>query len=240
MYKLICGDNMNFDFDGEADLIFCDPVYESLALGWIDKYWNFLKPSGIFCVITDYHSSAEIKIRLSEMKNANFLNWLIWKNEFGNFRKDRFRQAHDDILIFSKGKDYKFYPERVQVPKVTANAKGLNPSGRTTKLATSVITDICLTTVSNERVKKDDGHCLRWQKPQALYARVLSPYCCESDLILDPFMGSGSLGCWCIRNFRDYVGIENDPEVFELAKKNISLENSLIENREIYKQLSFV
>ena len=34
-------------------------------------------------------------------------------------------------------------------------------------------------------------------------------------------MGSGSLGLWCKNNNRNYAGIENDKEVFELAKKNI-------------------
>jgi DNA modification methylase len=36
-------------------------------------------------------------------------------------------------------------------------------------------------------------------------------------------MGSGSLGLWCKNNGMNYVGIENDPEVFELAKKNIGV-----------------
>jgi len=222
MFEILNIDNMNFVFDKKADLIFCDPIYESLDFSWIDKYWDLLKDTGIFCVLTDFHSSAEIKMYLSTMPKAHFLNWLVWKNEFGNFRKDRFRQCHDDIIIFYKGDSYKFYPERVQVPKVTASSKGYNPSGRLTKLATSVITDICLNTGAKERVIKDDGHLIRWQKPVKLLDRIISPFVDSGEIVLDPFMGSGSLAEWCLENSMGYIGMELDKEVFNLANKRIN------------------
>jgi site-specific DNA-methyltransferase (adenine-specific) len=155
-----------------------------------------------------------------ESLGANFINHLVWKNEWGNHPKKKFHQCYDDILIFSKGKDYKFYPDRVQVHKATANTK-LNPSGRITKTATAWIDDITLTTTARERVKKKDGHNLRWQKPSKLYDRIILPFTDISDNILDPFMGSGSLGKWCKQNERKYTGIEFDEEVYNLALENI-------------------
>lgn len=217
----IKADNMLVYLFTEADLIYADMVYENLDFSWIDHWWKQLKRGGVFIIQTDWHSVAEVKVHTQTMPEAHFLNWLVWKNEFGNFPKDKFRQCHDDILIFTKGKKYKWYPERVQVGKATAGSKGLNPSGRQTKLATSVITDICLTTVANERVKKSDGHGIRWQKPIKLMDRLLFPFTDEGDLIVDPFMGSGSTGEWCIQNNRDFIGIEIDPEPFQLALKRL-------------------
>jgi DNA modification methylase len=223
MYNLLNIDNMEFDFQGEADLIYCDYIYENLDFNWAIKYWRFLKDGGIFICQTDWHSFAEITYALKTIVDAELISHSVWKNEWGNHPKRIYHQCFDDILIFTNNvKTYKFYPERIQVDKVTKN-KGLNPSGRQTKTATAWIDDICLTTTSNERVKKEDGHLVRWQKPQKLYDRIITPFTDEEDLVLDPFMGSGSLGLWAKRNFRHYVGIENDPEVFELAKKNISL-----------------
>ena len=214
--------NMDFETERKFDVIFSDFIYENLDFSWVDKYWNFLKDDGVFIVQTDHHSSAEIKCHIQKMENSFFLNWLVWKNEFGNFKKDRFRQCHDDIIIFCKGKNWVWHPEKIQVPKVTANAKGLNPSGRDTKLATSVITDICLTTISKERVKKEDGHNIRWQKPRLLYSRILEPFLDEEHCnILDPFMGSGSLGKFAEENGYNYLGIEYDEEVYGYARKNI-------------------
>lgn len=222
MRDLWCEDNRTVGFALEpAELIYADMVYENLDLDWIDYFWPYLKPNGIFIIQTDYHSAAEVKVYVTTYHPATvFINWLIWKNEFGNFRKDRFRQCHDDILIFAKGKHYKWYPDRIQIPKATAKSKGLNPSGRQTKIATSVITDICLTTVSNERVKLD-GKCVRWQKPLALMDRLLSPFTDKGDLVIDPFMGTGTTGEWCLRNGRNFIGIEKNPEIYELAKSRL-------------------
>ena len=213
---------MTISLDAEiSDLIYADYVYENLDFSWVDKYWTHLKKNGIFIVQTDYHSVAEIKVYLDSLPNSMFVNWLTWRNEFGNFRKDRFRQCHDDILIYCKGKDYLFQPEKVQVPKVTAKSKGLNKSGRETKIATSVITDVCLTTIAKERAHKEATHCVRWQKPQELLMRIFTPWLKEGMLILDPFMGSGTSGVVAKELGCDYIGIENDHEVFLLAEKRL-------------------
>jgi modification methylase len=214
-------DNMVFETDRKANLIYADYIYESLNFEWAAKYWEYLENGGIMIGQTDYHSAAEFKVFMNSLPNANFVNWLCWKNEFGNFRKDRFRQCHDDIIIFSNGKDFCFDPEKVQIPKATANSKGLNPSGRTTKIATSVITDICLTTVSNERIKKEDGHLVRWQKPKALLRRIFSPFVVGGDLIIDPFMGVGTSGEVAYELNCDYYGIENDIVPYQLAKQRL-------------------
>lgn len=214
-------DNMRFETERRFDFIYSDMIYENLNLEWIPKYWEMLKEGGVIAVQTDWHSCFEVGYLLKRVLGANHLNNISWKCEFGNFPKNKFRQSHDDILIFSKGKDYKFYPDRVQMEKATAKSKGLNPSGRTTKLATSMWTDITLTTIAKERVKKSDGHNIRWQKPYELMNRLLSPFTDEGDWLLDNFMGSGVLGKWSRKNSRNYVGIEYDKEVFKLAKKNI-------------------
>ena len=71
--------------------------------------------------------------------------------------------------------------------------------------------------MSKERVKKEDGHNIRWQKSLSLMNRILLPFTDEGDEILDPFMGSASLGVWCLQNNRNYVGIEYDNAVYNIA-----------------------
>lgn len=222
MIELYNIDNMEFETNKKAQFIYADMIYENLDLRWITKYWFMLNDTGIMAVQTDWHSLIEVGIWFKQILGAELLNHIVWKNEFGNFPKNKFRQSHDDILIFVKDVgNYKFYPDRVQVEKATAKSKGLNPSGRTTKLATSVWTDICLTTVSKERIKKEDGKSIRWQKPLALMDRLLSPFTDNGDLVIDVFMGSGTLGEWCRDNNRDYIGLELNENVFSLAKKRI-------------------
>lgn len=218
---LLLGDNkfQITQMSALSDLCYADCIYESKDLSWLAYVYDSLERDGILIVHTDYHSQHKYRNFLELVLGMNFINHLVWKNEWGNHPKNRMHQCYDDILIYSKGKQYKFYPERIQVPKVTANTK-LNPSGRRTKTATAWIDDITLTTTAKERVKKKDGHLIRWQKPLKLYDRIILPFSDISDRILDPFMGSGSLALWCRRNYRSYTGIEIDSEVYNLAVKN--------------------
>lgn len=214
-------DNMTYKSSQPVDLIFADYIYENLDFSWTDHYWEMLKPNGILIAMSDWHSAAEFKVYMKGLPNAFFVNWITWKNEFGNFPKNKFRQCHDDIIIFSKGENYKFYPERVQVEKATAKSKGLNPSGRMTKLATSVITDICLTTVSNERVKDENGKNVPWQKPLKLVERLIVPFVDKGELIVDPFMGVATSGVVALNLGCSYVGIEIKSDIYELAKTRL-------------------
>ena len=58
-------------------------------------------------------------------------------------------------------------------------------------------------------------------KPTHLMAYLCRLITRPEGIILDPFMGSGSLGKWCKLNDLEYVGIESDKDVFDLATKNI-------------------
>jgi len=220
MHNIYNEDNMLLEYDRQFDLIYCDMIYENLDLSWISYHWDFLKKDGIFIVQTDWHSDYLVRAKLEAFTDSIFVNHIVLKAEWGNHPSRKFHQCYDDIIIFAKGKDYKFYSDRIQVDKVTKN-KGLNPSGRQTKQATAWIDDICLTTTAKERVKKSDGHLVRWQKPVKLFDRIIAPFTDEEDNILDPFMGVASLGEWCIKNNRNYVGIEYDKEVFDLAKERL-------------------
>ncbi len=219
MYKIYNKNNNQKLYDTPVDIFFADYVYENLDFSWAEYHWDSLRYGGIFIAMTDWHSNAEYKVFMKQLHLAKEINDIVWKNEWGNHPKDRFHQCYDNIIIFGKG-NHRFYPDRIQIPKATVNTK-LNPSGRETKTATAWIDDICLTTTSKERIKKPDGHLIRWQKPIKLIDRLLQPFSNENDVIVDLFMGSGSVGEWCILNNRNYIGYEIDTDVFELAKSRI-------------------
>jgi DNA modification methylase len=69
---------------------------------------------------------------------------------------------------------------------------------------------------------KDKYH--RTQKPVALCEWLIKTYSNEGDTILDFTMGSGSTGVACKNTKRNFIGIEMDQEIFNIAKKRILLE----------------
>jgi site-specific DNA-methyltransferase (adenine-specific) len=200
-------------------LVYADMIYEDKDLSWIDPAVDTLIENGIIIIQTDYHTVAEVKLHLDSL-GLIFVNWAIYKQEWGGTSKRFFPRKHDDILIYAKGDKYKFYPDRIQIPKVTAGTK-FDKKGTGLKTPCDVFDDLGnFSTVSKERIKSDDKN-IRWQKPLKLINRLLLPFTDEGDTVFDPFMGTSPTGVWCVENNRNFVGVECNKEIFEIAKKRI-------------------
>jgi hypothetical protein len=61
------------------------------------------------------------------------------------------------------------------------------------------------------------------QKPVGLIEWCLKYYSKEGDTVLDPTMGSGSTGVACMNMNRQFIGIEQDEEIFKVAQSRIEL-----------------
>lgn len=226
-YTLFNEDNMRvMDYfllnDIKFDLIYSDMIYENKDFSWVDSSYKVLKENGIFIVQLDYHNVAQMKIYLDNLFGENnFVNWCIYINDWGGTPRKGFPNKHDDILIYAKGENWKWDKSGIQIPKATAGTK-FDKKGTGVKTPCDVFYDhASFSTVASERVKQDDGHNIQWQKPLWLMDRIIRPFTSEGDMILDNFMGSASLGEWCLSNNRCYTGIENDKDVFKLAEERL-------------------
>jgi len=59
------------------------------------------------------------------------------------------------------------------------------------------------------------------EKPVALMEWILKYYSKEDDIIFDPTMGSGSMGVACGNMNRNFIGIEKDAKIYEVAVNRI-------------------
>lgn len=59
------------------------------------------------------------------------------------------------------------------------------------------------------------------QKSLKLMEDIISIHTNPGDLILDPFMGSGSTGAASLALGRDFIGVEYEKEYYEMAKKRL-------------------
>lgn len=60
------------------------------------------------------------------------------------------------------------------------------------------------------------------QKSLELMKDLVSIHTNEKEIILDPFMGSGTTGVASLELNRDFIGVEIDKEYFEIAKNRLS------------------
>jgi DNA modification methylase len=60
------------------------------------------------------------------------------------------------------------------------------------------------------------------QKSLSLMEQLLLVHTNKGDIVLDPFMGSGTTGVACANTDRSFIGIELDEGYFEIASKRIA------------------
>lgn len=82
-----------------------------------------------------------------------------------------------------------------------------------------MIHDFIETSVVSNGEKKAGKHPT--QKPIALLEHFVKLLSNKGDLVVDPFMGSGSTGVVCKKMGRNFVGVEFDKEYYEIAQRRI-------------------
>ncbi|MDD4688112.1 MAG: site-specific DNA-methyltransferase [Candidatus Cloacimonetes bacterium] len=120
------------------------------------------------------------------------------------------RDIHEYILVFSKG-SY----SRKKIDKENTIAK--NEFMDWTK---------SIWTMKAESAKRI-GHPAPF--PEELPHRLIKLFSFKNDIILDPFIGSGTTAIAAIKNARRFVGYEINPEYVELAKKRVNAQIDQLE-----------
>ena len=78
--------------------------------------------------------------------------------------------------------------------------------------------------IPNERDKDENGQNLHdCQKPVPLMQLLIEQSTQPNDIVLDPFMGSGTTGVACVLTERNFIGIELNKEYYELSKNRIKM-----------------
>ena len=71
------------------------------------------------------------------------------------------------------------------------------------------------------------------EKPVGLMKILIENSTVGGDLVLDPFMGSGSTGVACKELDRDFIGIEIDEKYYKIAEARINNKNEILNKNEL-------
>ena len=183
--------------------------YDDFTYEWLSECKRILKKDGAIWVIGSYHNIFRVG---TAIQNLGFwiLNDVIWNknNPMPNFRGTRFTNAHETLIWASKSEKAKY----------TFNYQSLKCLNDDLQMRSNWDLPICN---GSERLKKDGKKIHSTQKPEALLHRILLATSNKNDLILDPFLGSGTTATVAKKLGRNYFGIEKEKNYFKAAEQRI-------------------
>ena len=172
-------------------------AYDDFCRTWLAESRRILKPKGKMWVIGSFQNIYRLGSLMQEM-GFWILNDIVWSkpNAPPNFTGTRFQNRHETLLWCSprKGAPYTFNYQTL---------KALNAGKQETS-----IWDIGIC-IGPERLKDERGHKLHaTQKPEKLLYKIILASTKVGDIILDPFMGTGTTGAVAKQLGRHFIGIE--------------------------------
>jgi len=184
--------------------------YDQFCLTWLQECKRVLKNGGALWVIGSYHNILRLG---TSIQNLGFwiLNDIIWHktNPMPNFRGTRFTNAHETLLWCTTSRKAKY----------TFNYQNLKELNEGKQMRSDWHIPICS---GKERLREDNNQRSHpTQKPEALLYRIIVSSTNKGDIILDPFLGSGTTAVMAKKLQRNFIGFEQDKEYIKLANKRL-------------------
>ena len=203
-----------------------------------------LKPRGSFIlnikervVDGERHTYVIELIQKMRLQGWKWVEEYVWhkKNCYPGYWPNRFRDAWERCLHFTTQKDFRMFQGAVMVPMGDWRISRLRNLSETDKrrddsrvlsgfgkrIANWVGREKAYPTnvlhMATECANK--GHSAAF--PMALPEWFIKLFTKLGDVVLDPFMGSGTTAVACVKSNRDFVGMDINPEFCKLARKRV-------------------
>jgi DNA modification methylase len=214
--------------EGGVDLVFADPPfnwevpydewqdgmprdeYLKFTYDWLDACLHVLAPHGSLWVNIPDDTAAEIVLHLKG-RGLEMINWCIWHFRFGQCRDTNFIVSKVHVLYFARDREKRTWnPDAVLEPSDRAAIYDDPRTRRTKRPGLRVPMDVWYGQYwgriqGNNKERRPNHHN---QIPEVYLERVIRSCSNEGDLVLDPFLGSGTT-CTVARALeRRSIGIE--------------------------------
>lgn len=188
-------------------------AYRAFTGEWIGEAHRILKPNGSLYVSCTYHNVADVllSVRELEMKVNNTITWYK-PNAMPNMTKRLFTHCTEYVVWAVKGAKWVFNYEAMKEINPEKQKDGSDKQMR--DLWTIPLVQ------GSERLHGENGRAAHpTQKPEEMLKRVVLASSSEGDLVVDPFLGSGTTAVVAERYKRRWLGIEAGKEYAEMAVK---------------------
>lgn len=183
--------------------------YDDFTRSWLSACRRILGKSGTIWVIGTYHNIFRVGAIMQEL-GYWMLNDVVWvkTNPMPNFRGVRFTNAHETLIWASKSKGAKY----------TFNHHSIKAFNNGKQMRSDWLLPICS---GSERIRINGEKAHSTQKPEALLERVIAASSRPGDIVLDPFVGSGTTAAVAKRLHRHWIGIEKEPSYVSIARQRV-------------------
>ena len=203
-----------------------DSEYLAYTASWIEVIIPLLKETSSIYVCCDWETSLIVGSAL--MRYFKVRNRITWQREKGRGAKKNWKNAMEDIWFATKSEEYLFNYQAVKVRrKVIApyRVDGTPKDWQETSSgnfrdthASNFWNDI---TIPFWSMPENTAHPT--QKPEKLIAKLILASSNVGDVILDPFLGSGTTSVVAKKLKRNYIGIEQNEQYCLWAEKRLEM-----------------
>lgn len=213
--------------------------YPDWMLSVVRAGMKVLKPSGSVVINIKEHAHKGVRslyvletvLRLA--KEFRFVDEFIWNktNPFPTGNKKRLKDGFERCLHFTKSQNYQFFPDAVRTKSTSkwagANERRKNKGAFTTTNGSRMDMSKRITgdLVRPSNVITLPSSCINIGHPATFpvelpefFIRLMTK---EGDVVLDPFIGSGTTALAAQGLNRKFLGIEMDENYVELANRRI-------------------
>ena len=200
--------------------------YREYTERWLKAAIPLLKDDASIYVCCDWQSSMVIGQVMSELLIVR--NRITWQREKGRGALTNWKNGMEDIWFATVSKSYTFNVEDVKIRrrvvapyKVDGKPKDWEEteSGNFRNTYPSNFWD----DISIPYWSMPENTAHPTQKPEKLLAKLILASSNEGDVILDPFLGSGSASVTAKKLGRHYIGIEREAQYCVWAEKRLEM-----------------
>ena len=221
--------NIDKDFHGNKFKKSADGIYEEYTKTWIERVLPLLKNTASIYVCCDWKSSIVIANVLK--RYLIIQNRITWQREKGRGALSNWKNGMEDIWFATMSKDYTFNVEavktrrRVVAPyKIDGKPKDWEETDEGNFRNTHPSNFWDDISIPYWSMPENTAHPT--QKPEKLLAKLILASSNEKDIVLDPFLGSGSTSVCAKKLGRHYVGIEQNEQYCVWSEKRLEMADS--------------
>lgn len=198
--------------------------YEDYTHKWLNLAAPILKTDGSIYICCDWETSIIMGNILGDYFKIQ--NRITWQREKGRGAKTNWKNCMEDIWFATKGDQYTFNLDAVKTRKRVVAPYRVNgkpkdwqesESGNYRDTHPSNFWDDI--TIPFWSMPENTAHPT--QKPEKLIAKMILASSNENDIVLDPFLGSGTTSVVAKKLKRHYVGIEADKQYCLWAEQRL-------------------